>query len=311
MDTSQFNSAALTGTRAFLHQARENRCALEDVAMSWVMARIVLRCPGEAGLTRDFNVPAKIRGAWGRKLAEGASQEALAGNACPWPAPCGYDLFFNCQGMMASGLEIPKPYVLSIEAVGGDLLVTLTLFGIAADWAGEASDALVRALRHGLDESGNRQRKLEVSDRLVEHATGLPLPGPLASASLTFQTPVALRSGEALHVRPASLLKSLGHRATGLALWHGMALDMDVGHFSERAEWLGTNADWKVAALPGWARGSQAQGRKIRMSGVLGTLQLEHLSAFEAGLITLGSYTHVGSRAALGMGRYSLEFFGA
>lgn len=115
------------------------------------MARVQVVCPGHGRLADHLGIPARVRGAWGRALARGASPEALAGGPCLWPAPCAYDLFFNTHDHLTARLALPKPYVLRLERVGRDLCVTLTLFGIAADWAGEAADALVRALRGGLD----------------------------------------------------------------------------------------------------------------------------------------------------------------
>ncbi|WP_417847048.1 CRISPR system precrRNA processing endoribonuclease RAMP protein Cas6 [Thalassospira povalilytica] len=293
--------------RGYVQGAQENRCVIEDIAAVWRMARIVLRCPNAAGLVQDPNTTAKIRGAWGRKLAEGASEEALAKRPCPWPAPCAYDLFFNTHGTLGGRMEIPKPFVLALDADGDDLVVGMTLFGIAADWAGEAADALVRALRHGLDQAGNKRHHLVVSHRDVEQSNGVPVPADMpGGARLVFISPVALRSGEELHVRPASLIKSLGNRVDGFARWHGMALDLDPHDFSRAAEDVGAYAQWEIQRVPVWRRGSVAQNRQIGMAGVLGTLTLPPLPAFIAILVALGACTHAGSRAALGMGRYRL-----
>lgn len=307
MDDTNAHQEEASVTRTYLRAARENRCPIPALAEAWRMARIQIICPGAADLALDPNVPAKIRGAWGRKLAEGASEEALAKRPCPWAAPCAYDLFFNSHGLLAGRLEIPKPFVLALDANGADLMVCLTLFGIAVDWAGEAADALVRALRGGLDEAGNRRRTLIVAERQIEIASGIPVPDVSSGAMLAFMSPVALRSGDALHVRPASLIKSLGNRIGGLALWHGMALELDPAGFSAEAEHLGDRADWQIQALPVWRRGSRAQNRHIGMAGVIGTLTLPPLSSFFATLVALGAHTHAGSRAALGMGRYILQ----
>jgi hypothetical protein len=292
--------------RAYLHESRKNACPIENLAAAWHTAHIRLRCPNAADLMQNPNTTAKIRGAWGRKLAEGASGEALSKRPCPWPAPCAYDLFFNVHGTLGGRMEIPKPFVTALDVDGEDLIVGMTLFGVAADWAGEAADALVRALRDGLDEAGNNRRRLDVSYREVEVFTGLPVPDMSGGASLVFTSPVALRSGENVHVRPASLIKSLGNRVDGFARWHGMALDLDPHDFSVKAEEIGAQAHWDVQRTPVWRRGSVAQNRHIGMAGVLGTLTLPPLPSFIASLVTLGACTHAGSRAALGMGRYRL-----
>ena len=294
------------GLRAYVNDAADNRVTLAHLASTWQMARIGVVCTRAADLARVPNTIARIRGAWGRKLAEGASVEAVAKQPCPWPAPCAYDLFFNSFGRVDGRIELPKPFVLSAEAAGGNLVVNLTLFGIASDWAGEAADALVRGLRHGLDEAGNNRRPLDVIDRNIGVSSGLPVADMANGASLVFTSPVVVRSGEQLHVRPASLIKSLGNRLEGLARWHGMSIDLDPARFSQEAELLGHHAVWHIDDQPVWRRGSLAQKRRMDMAGVLGTLALPPLSPFMATLLSLGAYAHVGSRAALGMGHYRL-----
>lgn len=269
------------------------------------MARVLLLCPGAAAAAANPNAPAKIRGAWGRRLAEGASARALEGGPCDWPAPCAYDLFFNAQGRMAGRLEIPKPFVLDLDAVESDLVVSLTLFGIAADWAGEAADALVRGLRQGLDGVSGRQ-PLRVAGREIVTANGLETADLSAGAILRFLSPVALRDGDRPHVDPGSLLKSIANRISGLALWQGYALTVDPSGLKTEAEALGALAEWRFSALPGWRRRSATQERQIPMRGALGELLLPAPSPDLAALLRVGAETHAGSRAALGMGRYRL-----
>lgn len=269
------------------------------------MTRVLLLCPGAATVAGNPNLPAKIRGAWGRRLAEGASDGALAGGPCNWPAPCAYDLFFNAQGRATSRLEIPKPFVLALDVAGHDLVVSLTLFGVAGDWAGEAADALVRALREGLD-GGPERRALAVTSREIVAAQGLDAADLSAGALLRFLSPVALRQGKRLHVEPASLLKSIANRISGLALWQGSALAIDPGALKAETEALGEAAEWSFDSLPDWRRSSKAQNRRFAMRGALGELLLSPPSRSLAVLLRLGAEVHAGSHAALGMGRYQL-----
>ncbi|WP_128292287.1 CRISPR system precrRNA processing endoribonuclease RAMP protein Cas6 [Afifella aestuarii] len=295
----------LTSLRAYLEAARQRPLVPVDLLATWRMARIELFCPGAAALAKNPNAPARMRGAWGRALAEGASAEALAGGPCPWPAPCAYDLFFNVQGRMTARLEIPKPFAIALDTDGNDLIVSLTLFGIAVDWAGEAADAMVRALRNGLD-THDRRRPLKVTDRRVGLASGLPAAEAGAGLLLSFVTPVALRSGAQMHVRPESLLTGVANRVGGLALWQGHALAIDPAALKAEADALGRRAEWQVETAPGWRNGSKAQRRERAMGGVLGTLMLPQPTPDLAALLRIGAETHVGSHAALGMGRYDL-----
>lgn len=251
------------------------------------------------------NAVAKIRGAWGRTLAEGASTEALAGGPCAWAAPCAYDVFFNVQGRLTARLEIPKPFVVALDRESGDLIVTMTLFGIAADWAGEAADGLVRAMRRGLDEGG-RRRVLSVTDRALGVSEGLPVADLSRGAVLEFLSPVALRSGSAEHVEPAAMITSLANRVGGLARWHGVQLALDAAALKAEAAALAAEAEWSGAEALSWRQRSLAQDRSRMMVGVTGALLLPPPTPGIAALLSIGAETHIGSRAALGMGRYRL-----
>ena len=99
-----------------------------------------------------------------------------------------------CQGRLTARLGIPKSFLLALDRADKDLFVTLTLFGVAGNWTGEAADALVRGLRNGLDTRGTR-RPLEVIERAVNGTEGLPVPNLSADALLgSVQFSVAIDS---------------------------------------------------------------------------------------------------------------------
>ena len=293
--------------RAFLAHGADHQASIEATAAAWRMARITVRCVGEGGLADHPAVGARVRGAWGRALSEGASAEALEGGPCPWPAPCAYDLFFNAQGHLTARLELPKPFVLSLEAEGRDLVVTLTLFGIAADWAGEAADALVRALRGGLDMGSDRRLALNLIRREVAVSEGLPLPEPDQDIVLEFRTPLVLRQDQAAHADPASLITSLANRVSGLARWHGLCLDVPGPSLAVEAARLAAGARWHDPARQSWVRGSKVQGRRMLVQGVSGRLTLPPAGKLVSALLAMGEHCHAGGRATSGMGRYTLR----
>lgn len=299
-----------TQLRRFLAAAEDQPMEAGALAAGWRMARIELIAAGAGAITRNPNAPAKLRGAWGRALAEEASKEAVEGKPCPWPAPCAYDVFFNNQGRVTSRLEIPKPFVISLEPVEDtrDLRIVLTLFGIATDWAGEASCALIRAARSGLDGAEGR-RPLEIISRDVALTEGAPLADLSAGAILRFESPVSLRQGGQHHVTPGSMITSLANRINGLARWQGARLSLDPEALKAEAEALGARAEWRDAETSSWRRQSRAQGRRTQFEGVTGDLLLPAPGPGVTALLSIGEWTHLGSRAALGMGRYHLLGF--
>lgn len=293
-----------------LAMAGQNPASPTELAKAWRIARIRVLCPGHARLAENPNTPAKIRGAWGRALALGASDAALGGGPCNWPSPCAYDLFFNAQGSLTGRMEIPKPFVIAVDAAGRDLLVTLSVFGVAGDWGGEAADALVRALRGGLDQ-GQTRTPVAVAGRDIELIDGLMPPLGERGLALEFLTPLALRDGQDVHANPVSLLTGLANRVGGLARWHGVMLDLDPAALKAEAELVGGRGRWSDLRTPApWRRGSKAQGRSNTMEGVLGTLHLGPMSSDMAALLASGATCHAGSRTAHGMGRFRVHQMG-
>lgn len=294
---------------AYLSEAAKTPADLEQLAGQWRMARISLRIPNMSALGEDQNLIGKVRGAWGRALAQSASAAALAGRPCDWTAPCAYDLFFNAHGGVLNGVSLPKPFVMAADPDGADLILTITLFGLAVNWAGEAAEAMVRALRGGLDLRGDRKLVLEVSDRDIGLSIGQTLPGPMAGAVARFITPLQMREGADLHVKPGSLLKSLALRLSGLARWQGANLTLDLEALKADAAELDARSVWQDDRVQMWTRGSVAQGRKIPVAGMTGALVLPPLGAQGAGILSMGCHTHAGSKLSIGMGRYILHQF--
>jgi hypothetical protein len=293
------------GLRAFLADAPFGETDLPGLLEAWRVTRVRARCNGAAALATNRNGANNIRGAWGRALAEGASVGAVERRECDWAAPCAYDLFFNPMGKLAARLDIPKPWVIALLLDGDDLIVELSLFGVAGDWAGEAADGLVRGLRRGLD-GPNGPRPFEVSDRTIEAAEGLPMAQLPLGAQLAFRTPLEMRSGDDAHLRPASVIKSLANRASGLARWHGLRLAIGPAELSAQAELAGAAARWEEAAPTPWRRGSKAQDRTIPLAGRGGVLSLPITPPMIAALLTVGATAHAGGRVTLGLGRYDL-----
>lgn len=294
-----------SGLRAFLAAAPFGETDLPGLLDAWRVTRVRARCTGAGALAGNRNGANKIRGAWGRALAEGASVGAVERRECDWSAPCAYDLFFNPMGKLAARLDIPKPWVIALLPDGDDLIVELSLFGIAGDWAGEAADGLVRGLRRGLD-GPNGARPFDVAERAIETAEGLPMAALPLGARLAFRTPLELRSGDDAHLRPASVIKSLANRVSGLARWHGLRLTLDPAALSAEAEMAGAAARWDEAAPTPWRRGSKAQARRIPLAGRGGVLSLPITPPTITALLTFGAVAHAGGRVTLGLGRYDL-----
>lgn len=260
-----------------------------------------------AGFTADVplaRLAGRVRGALGAVLRLAASPEAVAGTACPWQPPCALDVLYRSQGNITPGLEIPKPYVLALSREAEFLHVDLGLVGFASEWMEDAAAALTLAWRHHLPDA----RGSQIVDRRLGSTETVAVPRGVHRAVLAFETPVELRFREGppsdAGAAVGSLLASLGNRVSGLARWQDATVDADWPRLKEAAR--GIAAHVVSNDREHWDRHSNRQRRWIPMQGERPTLVLEgDLEPFLPWL-AIGAAVHVGSHAALGMGRYRL-----
>jgi hypothetical protein len=213
-------------------------------------------------------------------------------------------VLFRTQGKITPALEIPKPYVLALDAEDGDLLVQLTLFGFASDWTEMAAEALLRALRGPLSIG----RSLEVGERRIWSEEGLA-PFEANALSLQFETPLQIRQqGRTAVPDLPMLISNLGNRISGLARWQDATVEADWRALKAHAGEIALTAFDRESR--DWQRFSRRQGRQIPMQGRLPRWLIEGDLAPILPLLQIGTTTHAGSHAALGMGRFSLEVVG-
>lgn len=274
---------------------------LDALPSAWFHSVIELRCQGASELGTQQNLPGKIRGALGEALKLTASQQAVAGQPCPWSPPSALDVLFRCQGKITPALEIPKPYVLAVYPDGDDLLIRLTLFGFASDWTEMVSEALVRAVRGPI----SIERSLEIIDRrywsqerVVCRTTGI--------AAIVFQSPLQIRQGQQrVRLDLPTLVANLGNRISSLARWQDAAVDASWSDLKVHAGRL------QVVPLEQqdhqWSRFSRKQRRRIPIEGECPAWLIRGSLGPILPLLAIGAVTHAGGRATLGLGRYELE----
>ncbi|WP_282610834.1 CRISPR system precrRNA processing endoribonuclease RAMP protein Cas6 [Pelagibius sp. Alg239-R121] len=206
---------------------------------------------------------------------------------------------------MTADLPIPPPFVIDVDFAATTLIVNLRIFGLAQPWAKEAASTLQAALMRGV--SGKvTEPGLEILACDIARQSGEHVAPDATAATLRFQTPVALIRNGRLLEDFSGLMSALGNRISGIARWHGLRID---------ADWSDVKAASRNLAFDGsrlervqWTRGSKRQGgRVLIMEGWLGPLEISgDLKPFLQ-LLVLGEVCHVGSHAALGLGRYGLS----
>ncbi|SFR47857.1 Uncharacterized conserved protein [Litoreibacter janthinus] len=278
--------------------------ALFDI---WRALEIRVLCDGHGQVARYTEIPQKIRGAMGHALRAGASDQAVAGQQCPFQPPCTYDLFHNARASVTGGLEMPKPFVIQTDPAGEDLLVTLRLFGEACDRAHEFGAGLVAGLRAGLEAGGGRRLRPRV---LAMEQVALPVPvrRPMNTpVVLNFLTPVMQSRAKKPIFDPVSLLTGLGNRITGMARWHGVVLELDAAELKADAARIGGLAQHE-GQDDHWHRGGRFSAAKVprKQTGRCGWLRYPAPGDLIGRLLQLGVQTHIGAKCAAGPGRYML-----
>lgn len=289
--------------------------SLPDLAARWFSATASFTLPGLAVFMQDAGLLGRIRGAFGERLADSASREALAGAPCPWIPPCAFEVLWRKQGRLGRGYDHASPWVLALDAKGGDLRVHLTLFGFAADFMPAALESLSAALVHDVDWRGKSAYfvpKFEITSRKVSMGQAIAPPPEAARVELALLSPLSLTGADARE-RPRSLIAGLMRRLDALARWHDCTLD-PMPDSAEIAQWLeGVEIIWQDVAEVSWQRGSHRQDRWIAMRGITGTMLLETAEGapLPAPLLTalaLGETCHFGADIAFGCGRYALAW---
>jgi hypothetical protein len=284
------------------------RLTLDELAHAWFVQSIEARLPVMGALSgRAEEVLPKVRGAWGRRLLEGASPEAVAEQPCPWDPPCARDVFFREQ-IRAGRIAVPKPYVFEADRDGPDLIVRLKVFGFASAWTAAAADRLAEALNHHMDWRGlsgmANLRDPRVTDLNVITVQGLEVPPAPAAFSLHTVTPIEDERGELVD-RPWKVIAGAARRIWGLARWHDAELTADWGDLSAAWQSCDARAIPHGGAAEPLLRHGRAKG--FLQAAFRGEIHIEDAPPDLWTILTLAQTCGAGRGAVHGLGRFALS----
>jgi hypothetical protein len=258
------------------------------------------------------------RGAFGHALKRTVCVMRLRPCAgCPLERGCIYPTLFAAapdpEGERLTGLErVAQPYVLTPPPQGptrlapGDAVeLGLTLVGRAIGQRAYVTRALARA---GADGLGPDRLPLELA--ASEAAEPAPAPPEGERLRLELVTPLRLKRDGRLvtpeALTPADLLMALLRRVSMLRAFHdGAPLMLDFGALKAEAAaagWARLAVRWQETV-----RFSTRQGQKLRMGGLVGTVEL--LTAAVPGfleLLALAPWIGIGKGASMGLGQVRL-----
>lgn len=281
----------------------------EELRAHWFHTHVRWRLANLGQVVDDPGLPGRLRGAFGLSLMRSASPESLAGAPCPWDPPCAFEVLFRKQGRITSGIDFPSPWIIMVDRIDDDLIVTLQLFGFASEFAPAAIEAMSNALMHSTDFSGTFKNapSTHVIDRMVGsgEAPDYSISTPRAIA-LDFMSPVNL-TGKSVIDHPASLLAMLPFRLTGVARWMDFDLVLNRDCFLDAIQRL--SFSWTDFSRLDWVRKSGPQKKKIPMKGYMGRLSISgdsHAIATVLPALSFGEIAFCGADVAFGLGRYNI-----
>lgn len=281
--------------------------SLEELCQRLTALRVTWRLADLGSFIGDPGLVGRMRGAFGNVLAEGASEAARAGQSCTFKPPSAFEVLFRKQGRLTPGTDFPSPWVIGLDRQRGDLLVHLTLFGMACEWLPAAAESFTIALAR-VDWAGASRRfvpRWSIVSRVLG-AVSLPLPEGEQPDHVVFTTLSPLvSSGAGARETPASVFTTLRWRLEGIARWHEARLEeTDWGRIARHVaalEWRWIEAD----EIP-WTRGSNRQDRAIPMKGIFGQLEVSGAAEDMAAalpLFRIATLVHAGADVAFGCGR--------
>ncbi|NVO14048.1 MAG: CRISPR system precrRNA processing endoribonuclease RAMP protein Cas6 [Rhodoplanes sp.] len=269
----------------------------DELVLMWTQEEVRVICARPADLEDHPDLAMRVRGAFGRMLA--LAGPPVGHRHDPFDRPPPFPALFGTQDEDAT-----RPFTIDVDVLADIVQVDLRLFGSAAFWVDQCRDALLAALAGGISiKAGSRHRQpLQPLDCLMRRVCAELPPRSVGAVNLACVTPVAVRAGHALLSAPPALLYAAVTRARRLARWLDVKLVADWTALRQACEQAHVVQD---RLLPYRAvRSSQRQrDRRIPVSGLLGEFSVEGALTPLAPFLMLAAQTHIGSHAALGMGR--------
>ena len=243
----------------------------------------------------------RLRGAWGRALMQGASDEAIAGKPCPWSPPCALDVFFREQ-LRDGRHAVPKPYVLSCDVLRRAVVFRLTVFGFACEWLAAAADRFVQAVRQVRWQDGS-SGEARIRSAETGKLGGFPQAPVPDAVVLEFDTPFD-GTGMSVLDQPSTLVARAARRVDGMARWMDCRVDADWETMA--AAWSQLEFDASDLVADRARRGSARQRREMENPVFRGCVAIAGELAPVWPLLLLAQTTHIGRGAVSGYGRFQL-----
>ena len=269
-----------------------------DLVAGLAVTRLDLQCEADPRLDTDFELVARLRGAWGHALRAAAAAgqpEAIRAHALFFPDKIG-----------GAGHAGP-PYRIAARIEGGRFHVTLMLIGFAGRWRDAAFEAMIAALTTPpgllLDRRNGRRAPLRLVSANWTRSEGVEPPEPARAVVLEFHTPLMLGPSGVLGSAFDDILVGLADRAAQMEPWIGLRFEPRLSWWRDRARAL--SYDCNSLRPVTWDMYSSVNGR-TKASGYVGRLAVTGADEEVLALLAAGTVLHAGGSVSKGCGRYDL-----
>lgn len=274
-----------------------------------------------------------LRGAFGRALRKISCMTKQADcKSCMLYRTCPYTNIFETPAPTSHQIQqfsqVPNGYIIEppkwgeqYYSVGETLRFNLVLFGRLIEQLPLITFAFKRAFEYNLAGgkailkdiayySMAQQAYLSILNKgnIIEHHKQIILPDNLPEDfTLEILTPLRLQdNGKPLQPNEITLsrfLISLAKRIALLSEFHHQPLALN---FEQLIALLPQIQDEKQLKWQDWTRYSSRQQQKMKLGGVIGQWQFNHLPPEWAKLVYFGQWLHNGKNATFGLGKYQI-----
>ncbi|MCV6602306.1 MAG: CRISPR system precrRNA processing endoribonuclease RAMP protein Cas6 [Cohaesibacter sp.] len=249
-------------------------------------------------------------------MLDGASEAVFNGQPCNWSPCCASEVFFAAKPCVDIGLfgqkpQIVKPFVLAAERAGKqDLLIRMSIFGLATEWSFPASQALITALRAQVSwrklSSGQFfiPKHIEIGNAIVRQGSIGKMEKISNDCILSFSSPLDTERTD-ITFAPQRVIQKLLTRVALICRWHGAKLDVDLQALYDNSRSLEMSISGPVhthKVKTGSGRGKQWGFQEVSLFDLNISGDLSLLWPY----LCIGEVSHIGRGAVKGFGRYNL-----
>jgi hypothetical protein len=285
---------------------------LAELAWHFEIGRLTYVFERPRHIDDGVRLPAALRGALGNQLAKVSAAASSMNGRAAYPS-----LFGDFPNLYPSR-HFPRPMVIWCATDRAALRVDITLFGNAMRWRDDVHAAMkgVMTPRENGGQGGVTLDGVSAVRRIWalracswRQRSAIPMPPAKRSFLMTTKTPLVAGNDGVLKGGDDALFLSLFVRLQGMAAWNGLRVAEFDGIPATRAMAACVRVGMRTNPKPAmFSRRSKSFGASTKHEdGLLTSMLVNDYPETLWPAFVLGAYTHFGSSATQGAGRYVIS----